>query len=84
MSRFIRGEGRFVRGKYTAEEGITEPATTLWKKRLCNTASRLHINSWTISSVSGTQELLRVSFGCWVFSFFKELMGPKAYNFFYH
>lgn len=24
------------------------------------------------------------AFGCWVFSFFKELMGPKAYNFFYH
>lgn len=67
MSRFIREKGRFIRGKYTAEEGIIEPAKKLWK-RLPNTIPKLPSDSRTAFLVSQRHKLLKACSG----SFFRK------------
>lgn len=62
MSRFIREKGRFIRGKYTAEEGIIEPAKELWK-RLPNTIPKLPIDSEAAFLVSQRHKLFKTWFG---------------------
>lgn len=62
MSRFIRGKGRFIKEKYTAEEETIEPAKKTMEKfaQRSHAVLRLHVDSWTAFLISQRCKLFRV------------------------
>lgn len=61
---------RFIRGKYTDDEGIIEPAMKLWK-RLPNPIPRLYNDSQAAFWVSQDIAFHKPSLGCLDLSFHK-------------
>lgn len=61
MRRFIRGKGRFIKEKYTAEEETIEPAKKTMEKlaQRSYTVSRPRVDSWTAFLVSQRYKLFR-------------------------